>query len=199
MPVDLNIEPAFIDGRRARSQESRRRIIVAMLELVREGDLTPNAENVAARAKVGLRSVFRHFKDMDSLYGEMSSVIAVEFMAVAAAPFVGTTWRERLDELVERRSGIFERMGPYLHAANLHRLTSPTLATDHRRLLTASRAILLGHLSPEIAADKATLEVLDMLLGFEAWSRLRQDQGLSPDETRAAVRLAIHRLVDIGA
>lgn len=45
-----------------------------MLELVREGDISPSAELVAARADVGLRTVFRHFKDLDSLYREMSAV-----------------------------------------------------------------------------------------------------------------------------
>ena len=55
------------DGRRLRSQDSRARIVAAMLDLIREGEIAPSAELVASRANVGLRTVFRHFKDMDSL------------------------------------------------------------------------------------------------------------------------------------
>ncbi|MFM8818949.1 MAG: TetR/AcrR family transcriptional regulator, partial [Phenylobacterium sp.] len=55
------------DGRRRRGLDSRDRIIAAMLDLAREGEVAPGAERVAARAEVGLRTVFRHFRDMDSL------------------------------------------------------------------------------------------------------------------------------------
>ena len=47
-----------------------------MLELVRAGVIAPTAEEVAARANVGLRTVFRRFKDMESLYVEMSLAIS---------------------------------------------------------------------------------------------------------------------------
>ena len=38
------------DGRRARGAENRRRIVAAMLELIGEGEISPGAEQVAARA-----------------------------------------------------------------------------------------------------------------------------------------------------
>ena len=59
------------DGRRLRSIDSRARIVKAMLALIEEGDMAPGAEAVAARAEVGLRTVFRHFKDMESLYRDV--------------------------------------------------------------------------------------------------------------------------------
>src|SRR3546814_3782718 len=50
-------------------------------------EVTPSAEQVAARADVGLRTVFRHFKDMESLYREMSAVIEREVIPVMRRPF----------------------------------------------------------------------------------------------------------------
>ena len=44
-----------------------------MLELVAQGNLEPSADQIADIAKVGRRSVFRHFKDMDTLYREMTN------------------------------------------------------------------------------------------------------------------------------
>lgn len=52
---DIN---ATTDGRKLRSEDSKRRIVSAMLELVREGRMAPTAEEVANRAEVGLRTVF---------------------------------------------------------------------------------------------------------------------------------------------
>ena len=50
---------ATTDGRKLRSEDSKRRIVSAMLELVREGKMAPTAEEVANRAEVGLRTVFQ--------------------------------------------------------------------------------------------------------------------------------------------
>ncbi len=64
-----------IDGRRLRGKRSRQGIVEAMIELVRSGNPEPTAEEVAARAGVAMRTVFRHFADMDSLYREISQKI----------------------------------------------------------------------------------------------------------------------------
>lgn len=64
--------PAAKDGRRRRSAQSRDRIVEALLDLVAGVVVTPSAEAVAARAGVGLRTVFRHFRDMESLSAVLS-------------------------------------------------------------------------------------------------------------------------------
>jgi AcrR family transcriptional regulator len=49
------------DGRRKRADANRRRIALAMLELVRAGETKPSADQVAEAAGVGRRTVFRLF------------------------------------------------------------------------------------------------------------------------------------------
>ena len=60
------------DGRRLRSERNKQKIVTAMMELVREGDYDPSVASIAERAGVGLRTVFRHFDDVDTLYREIS-------------------------------------------------------------------------------------------------------------------------------
>ena len=108
---------AVSDGRRRRGMDNRARIVAAMLEIVRSGEVAPTAEQVAARADVGLRTVFRHFQDMDSLYQEMSVAIEGELLAVAARPFRSEDWRGRVIELVARRAFAFEKVAPYQRAS----------------------------------------------------------------------------------
>lgn len=183
------------DGRRRRSQDSRARIIAAMLELVHSGKVAPGAEQVAARAGVGLRTVFRHFKDMDSVYREMATVIEGELAEVLKQPLAGETWRARLSDLIVRRSLAFEKIAPFKRAANAHRYASAFLEAHHARLTRASRDILRELLPTAIAADGLRLETLDLLLGYETWSRLRGEQGLSIRRAREVIAFAVERTI----
>jgi AcrR family transcriptional regulator len=78
-PDDM-LAPISMDGRRLRSADSRRRILGAMLALILEGKPDPGAEAVAARAGVGLRTVFRLFSDMESICAEMLVPQRLEFV-----------------------------------------------------------------------------------------------------------------------
>lgn len=195
-PSETGVEEPAADGRRRRSQDSRARIVQAMLDLVREGDVSPSAELVAARADVGLRTVFRHFSDLDSLYREMSAVISSELMALVETPFKGATARERVLELVERRGWAYEKIAAFKRASEVHRHQSPALVADSERMVRVSRDILRGQLPPELAKDKVRFEAIDLMLSFEAWSRLRREQALSPKRATEVLRLVISGLLD---
>jgi AcrR family transcriptional regulator len=194
-PDAPSIDGPSVDGRRRRSEDSRARIVRAMLELVREGGVSPSAELVAARADVGLRTVFRHFKDLESLYAEMSAAIEAELMALVHTPFKGATWRERVLELVERRGGAYEKIGPFKRASEAHRHQSPSLALHNANMVRISREILRQQLPPEVAKDRVRFEAIDLLLSFEAWSRLRRDQALTPRRATETLQAVIANLL----
>lgn len=167
-----------------------------MLEIIRSGDMVPSAEQVAARADVGLRTVFRHFQDMDSLYREMSGVITAEVRAWAERPFRSQDWRERVVELVERRAYAFEKIGPFLLATTLSRHRSKYLDSDYSHFVTALRDVLKRQLPPEIVRDQQKLDILELLLSFESWSRLRREQGLSRQRAQDTLAAAVRRVID---
>lgn len=183
------------DGRRRRGQDNRTRIVTAMLEIVHAGELAPSAEQVAQRADVGLRTVFRHFQDMDSLYREMSVVMQRELLALAGRPLKSVDWRERVLELIERRAYAFEKIAPYQRASAVTRHRSRFLTADHERLVTTAREILKAQLPPEILSDQVMVEALDLMLSFETWARLRDDQGLSPKRARQVIEAAVRKLI----
>ncbi len=180
------------DGRRQRSERSRAQIIEAMFDLIREGDMSPSAAKVAERAQVGLRTVFRHFEDMDSLYVEMAERITSEVMPKVLAPFEAGDWRGRLFEHVERRIEIYEYILPVRVSANLRRFQSRFLMDGYRRFLVMERAGLRAILPPEIASDRAKFAALEAAASFQTWRRLRQDQNLPP-ETAGEVMLFMAR------
>jgi len=167
-----------------------------MLELVHAGDVAPGAEQVAERAQVGLRTVFRHFKDMESLYSEMAHVIEGELREMVRQPFKAEGWRERILELIERRSQVFEKIAPFRRAADAHQHRSRFVATAHGRLAAEAREILKRQLPEEVARDPAKFETLDLLLSYEAWSRLRREQAMNPKRAREVLDAAVRRVLD---
>jgi AcrR family transcriptional regulator len=184
------------DGRRRRSHDSRARIVQAMLELVQASEVAPSAEQVAARADVGLRTVFRHFKDMDSLYGEMAGVVEGELHAIIDEPLKGRDWREQVVDLVGRRAAVYETIAPFKHASQAHRHRSPFLESQHLRLVRRAREILKDVLPAEIVQDDVRFEGLDLLLSFETWSRLRRDQRLSPERAAEVVAALVRAVME---
>ena len=184
--------PAKADGRRQRSEASREKIVHAVLDLIRAGDLTPGAEAVAVRARVGLRTVFRHFDNMESLYRQINALISAEVRPLAARPLSPGDWKMRVAELLERRIVIFERILPFKIAADVHRHRSPFLAEQTELLIQEQRTSLVAVLPKDRRRKSAFLDGLDLLMSFDTWRRLRIDQKLS----RARARTVVKQLID---
>lgn len=182
------------DGRRTRGADNRRKIVSALLKLVEGGNADPSAEQVAAAAGVGLRTVFRHFADLDSLYASISERMTAEIQPIVEQPFAAADWRGRLDELVERRAQIFEQLLPFKAAGDAHRYRSPFLTAEHKALVRLQTQALRRVLPAKIADDKALMAALDLVLSFDAWKRLRHDQGVTARDARSALRLAASAL-----
>lgn len=181
------------DGRRRRSETSRDKIVEAMLAIVAEGQITPSAEQVALRAEVGLRSVFRHFKDMESLYAEMTARLSRQYQ-MWLVPFTAPDWRGQLAETLERRVSTYEKLMPFKRAADAHRHESASIQAEHARTLAMMRARLKSLLPEEIAGDELRFETLDLLLSFESWQRLRVEQKLSARKARTLLTVQVDRL-----
>ncbi len=181
--------PLIEDGRRLRSAESRRRIILAMLELLREGDPAPGAEAVAARAGVGLRTVFRLFRDMESVFAEVLVPQRQEFVDCFITGYAATRGPDRVRELFGRLSRLYELHMPLRRAGIIRRYSSPSLAAAIRALDDA----IADFLKQEVPEDPAALDMLNLLMSYEAWIRLRDSQLLSFDQAYATLRTAIDR------
>lgn len=182
----------LLDGRRRRSERSRDSIVAAMLELVAGGAISPSAEEVAARAGVGLRSVFRHFRDMESLFRAMRLRLATDY-EVWLVPYAARDWRGQLDELIDRRLTTYERLLPFMRAADAHRHRSSTIEEEHRRIRAIMRARLEAVVNATLVGDTVDFEVLDLLLSPEAWQRLRNEQRLDATAARTVIRRQVDR------
>lgn len=183
------------DGRKLRRYNNGRRIVNAMLELVRAGSLEPRAEDVALRAGVGLRTVFRHFDDMETLYRRMAAAMRSELQPIVAAPLAAPDLTGKLAEIIDRRTRLFERAMPFKNAADVHRHRSPFLRKDLASLRAAERAALAAIMPPSILSDAPRFAAIDAMLSFAMWQHLRREQKLTPKAARAALEAAAIALI----
>ena len=183
------------DGRKLRSQSSKLRIVAAMLELVREGRMAPTAEEVARRANVGLRTVFRRFKDMESLYAEMGVAISEKINSIIDEPTEGTDWKENLKHLVVRRLRVYEVIMPYRVAADALKFQSTILLNRHMEIVRNERQRLVAILPTSLLDDRPLIDGLEAVLSFDMWNQLRNDQRLPASDATAVVNRIVDRLL----
>ena len=183
------------DGRKLRSEDSKRRIVSAMLELVREGKIAPTAEDVAKRAQVGIRTVFRRFRDMESLYAEMAGAIDDRIASINDGFAKQGDWRANLNHMVERRLQVYEIVMPYRVAAEALKFQSTILLTQHMKFVREERQRLLALIPEKLLADAVLTEGLEAALSFDMWNQLRNDQRLNGDEAGEVVKRIVSSLL----
>jgi len=183
------------DGRVRRGQRSGRAIIDALVDLIGEGVLEPTAQQVAERAGVGIRTVFRRFSDMEVLFAEMQSRLQAEALPLLVGEPATGSLTQRARALVRKRLAFFERIAPYKRSANLKRSRSPFLRNRHALLVRALRADLLRWLPELRRAPASVADALDLATSFEAWDRLRTDQRLGAERSLDAVEIIVLALV----
>jgi len=182
------------DGRIQRSERSREAIVRGMLELIGAGNLSPTAQQIASHANVGVRTVFRHFSDMNTLFATMHERLEDEIGDLFVHREQAGDLDTRVGQLVERRITLFERIAPYERSSALHRPGSGFLQRLHERSVRSLRRDLQFWL-PELGGTSSpTAQAIEMILSFEAYERLRIDQNLSIPRTQAALHQSAHAL-----
>ena len=194
-PNGAPVAQSTSDGRLKRSVATRKKILQALTALTYEGFLSPTAEQVAMRADVGLRTVFRHFDDMDSLYREINTDLELKVQPLLKMRLSGATWQERVLQSIEIRSDFYESTAAMYLASQVHRHESAFLTQNLMDSARQQRDLLQRLLPAAVAKNSTLLNALDLVLSFETWIRLRREQGLALAQARDVMRLAVMALL----
>ncbi len=179
------------DGRVQRSERSREAIVGALLDLVGRGEIEPTAEQVAERAGVGIRTVFRHFSDVDSLFVAMSARLRAEALPLLRVEPPDAGLEARARGLARHRIAFFEKVAPFKRSEASRRRRSAFLGSQHAALVRELRDDLLRWLPELEAAPADLLEAVDLVASFEAWDRLRSEQRLGRARAAAVMERAV--------
>ncbi len=177
--MSKTMQTDLIDGRRARSERSKQAIVDAVLELMEEGNLIPTAQQIADRSGVKIRSFFRHFEDMETLFATIDS----QNREATEALFIGGdrtgALEERIVRSVERRAEGFEKYNNMILSTTAQLWRSDILRKNYARYQRGLRKDLERWL-PEIKAlSHSEREAVEAVSSFEMWHRLRYHQALN--------------------
>jgi AcrR family transcriptional regulator len=178
--------------RRASSvAQTRRRIIDATRALhTEQGIAATSWDDIAARAGVGVGTVYRHFPSLDELIPACGEIV----MEVVAPPdpqgvsslFDGVDApAERIERLVREAFAIYERGAPELHVVRNEREVHPSVAEAGEELEASLTALIDAAVEPS-GITPANRAVVRAMIDLGTWQALR-DQGLAPAEAVDAV------------
>ena len=169
---------AHVDGRILRSKKSQNIILESIINLINKGNLYPTAEEVAKESGIAIRTVFRHFDDMETLLMKVDESINHKLL--------NDEKEIRLDSQLTKRLGLIidERLYYYNKYENIMIATITQLPKykilqkrypEYQKLLRKRTERII----PEILNLKsANQELLDASLSFGFYQRLKF-QGLS--------------------
>jgi AcrR family transcriptional regulator len=188
---------AEADGRHLRREQNREAALDALVALFAEGVYQPSTADVAERAGISPRSLFRYFDDVEDL-----TRAAIERQLAAAFALLDLDVRPddptaaKVRHLVEVRCRLFDAIAPAARAARGYALRHQVVAAhlaDGRDHLRRQVRRLFG---PELEhAGTGALPLVDVLCSFETYELLRYDQRLSRTATVAALVRGVTALV----
>jgi TetR/AcrR family transcriptional regulator, regulator of autoinduction and epiphytic fitness len=196
--------PAPTDGRRLRRALNREAVVDALLDLYAGGNLRPSTDEIAERAGISPRSLFRYFEDADDLAGEAvarQQARVLPVLPVEAAP--ADPFADRVAALVHQRLRLFATLGKAAHVSRLRAPFQPRLAES----LAQGRRFLRGQVrtlfAPELAAldddrAEAALASADALTSYETFQLLTEDRGFTVDEVRSVLTISLGALLTTG-
>lgn len=184
------------DGRRQRTERSRKAMIDAALALIQDGNFAPTAREISERAGVGIRSFFRQFEDMDSLFlavdAQISESVVDSFLNRGERE--GTVG-ERLESLVTTYTDAFERHRNLLVATKSLRWRSKVLKENYARYQELSLKNKETWIPEFKSLSPQDRHLADAYLSFEMWHRIREIQGMSLLDARSLILTVLRKLI----
>ncbi len=184
-----------VDGRRLRSERSKQAIVDASLALMEEGNLIPTAQQISDRAGVGIRSFFRHFEDMETLFATIDAQTRESTEALFLGGDRDGTLQERLLHAMERHAEGFEEQSNRILSTSAQLWRSETLRKNYARYQRGLRKDLDDWLPELKKVSRSRREAIDAIASYEMWHRLRYHQGLSKAAATEVVVDLINSLV----
>lgn len=186
-----------IDGRTARRDRNRDAVVDAVIELFLAGIVDPSAAQIAQRAGVSLRSVFRYFDDIGSLrnaaierhFARVAPLFALDRIGEGPLP-------DRIHRFVAARLRLHAGVAVPARVATANASRSPMLADRLSRARQELRTQLEAMFAPELArltpsVRRGTVATLDALCSLEGIDHLTIRLGLTSTQAADALRRAL--------
>jgi AcrR family transcriptional regulator len=195
-------ETPTIDGRRKRRVTNKLRTTEAILDLILETGEVPSIEAMAEQSGVSRRSVFRFFNNKAELYSEMLNLMLqrVQSRYSFPVPDPERSLEETVRLWIDLRIQINEYIMP-LRTLVEEKKRGSSLIQDLQKDARQSEQLFIHDLFCPHLHDHAEKEAIQRLLllncSWNIWSVLRNDYGLSIEESRILLAKQIFTVLGI--
>lgn len=190
-----------VDGRTQRRNRNRTAVITSLLDMIREGNLHPGAAEIAERAGVSHRSVFRYFDDLNDLVRTAIEQAFLDAQPISSIPAVGSgTFDERVRSLVDSRLALYDSVDGPMQLARTRAYSIPSIDSELAAIAELFREQIRAHFAEELAGverpDRGYIvDGVLVLTGYDAYSAHRRLLGSSHERIRAAWITAVSALL----
>ena len=173
------------DGRRLRSESTSDHILKTAIKIARKGDIDSISFNsIAKEANIGTRTIFRHFKDQETLQESLDRKLGEEF----TSSFSLINKEDKLENRIENVSSTLIKL--YVNNQNIIRWNLRNIWTDKnlRKNMFSWNKVLrnfLYSILPEIRdKKKSEREIIFECMSFIFFLRLNVVQGLNQEQIK---------------
>jgi AcrR family transcriptional regulator len=185
------------DGRRLRRKLNRDAVLDALLGLFRDGIYQPSTAEIAHRAGISPRSLFRYFSDVDDLHrAALNRQLQRAWPLVELGTDPDQPTAVKIACVVQSRARLYEEMAPAARAMRAASHRHQQLARELRRNRAYMRDQLHAVFEPELSRfGDGGMPAIDVMCSFETYELLRFDQRLSRARTEAVLTAALEALL----
>ena len=193
----MALDTSELDGRRARRALNREAVLNALEELWREGNFDASSNDVAERAGLSSRSLFRYFDDIDDLIRSAIDRSLERFAPLAVVPTTpDRPTDEKVTALCDALDRLFSAAGMAAHAARATSHRNPLVAARIEATRNALRENLARLFGPELATTApGTLDIVSALTSYEAWELLHRGSKREQAVAREGLEHALNTLL----
>ena len=190
-----------VDGRTARRDRGRTAVLEAALELFEEENLEPTPEQIAQRAGVSTRSVYRYFEDRDALVRAIIAHKQLKVLPLFHIEDIGNgELTTRLTRLVDSRLKVYDSIGATARAMAIKASSDPVISEQVQFRKSLFRQQIETNFAQEFeqmtsAQRIDSLNAIDALTQVESLDRFRVDLQLSVADTQALLNTSIMALL----
>jgi AcrR family transcriptional regulator len=181
-----------VDGRTMRRTRNRTAVISALLAMIREGDLHPGAAEIAERAGVSHRSIFRYFDDLDDLVRTAIDQAFQDAAPLSAVPDVGHgSLTERIERFVDARLQLFAFVDGTMQVARMRAHSIPSIDEEIAVIVEQFRVQIGEHFTTELGAVQQPareflVDAVLVLTSYDSYTIHLRLLGSSVERIRAA-------------
>lgn len=175
----MAMQSDVVDGRRLRSERSKKAILDACQALMKEGRLVPTAQRISDKAGVPIRSFFRHFPDMGTLFRELDDSMRPEFERIFITESCDGSLAERIESAISLHARSYEENKAITNSTKAQLWRYTVLQENYAKWQRRLRKDLENRIPELKDIDSGSRELIDALASYEMWDRLRQHQKLS--------------------